>query len=82
MREGANIEKARAAKALVLSRVTGVPQVNGVGLIRVGEGYGVKINLAEPLEVGTELPEEVDGVPVVVEFIGRITKRETQSNKL
>jgi hypothetical protein len=82
MREGADIEKARAAKAQLLSRVTAVPQVNGVGLIRVGQGYGVKINLAEPLGVGVELPEEVDGVPVVVELVGPINKREARSDKL
>jgi hypothetical protein len=75
MREGTDIEKARSAKAEVLTRFAGLAQLNGVGITRVGSGFGVKVNLAEALGPGTELPEEIDGVPVVVELVGRITKR-------
>jgi len=75
MQEGTDIEKARAAKATFLSRFAGVAQVNGVGLTRVGAGFGVKVNLADKLEPGAELPEEIDGVPIVVETVGPITKR-------
>jgi hypothetical protein len=76
MREGTNIERARAAKDAVLARLGGLSQVNGVGITRVGQGYGVKVNLAEHPDPGTELPEEIDGVPVVTELVGRISKRE------
>ena len=75
MIEGADLEKARAAKALAVSRLGSLAQVNGVGITRVGQGYGVKINLSEQLHPGTEIPEDIDGVPVVVELVGRITPR-------
>lgn len=49
-------------------------QVNGVGITRVGEGYGVKVNVAEaPNDTG--LPDEIDGVPVVIEVVGQLSKR-------
>lgn len=78
MIEGANLEKARAAKALAVSRLAGLAQVNGVGITRVGQGYGVKINLSEQLHPGTEIPAAIDGVPVVVELVGRIIPRAAQ----
>ena len=47
--------------------------VVGVGITRVGEGYGLKINLREP---ATEaLPTEVAGVPVRVDVVGAIRKQ-------
>lgn len=75
MRQGTNIERARAAKTVVLARLGGLAQLNGVGITRVGEGFGVKVNLAAQPDRGTELPEEVDGVPVVTELIGPISKQ-------
>jgi hypothetical protein len=52
-----------------------VATVTGVGITRVGEGYGVKVNLGAAPEEGTELPEAVDGVPVRVEVVGEVRKR-------
>jgi hypothetical protein len=76
MREGTNIERARAAKSVALARLGGLAEVNGVGITRVGEGFGVKVNLAAQPDPGTEFPEEIDGVPLVTELVGRISKRE------
>ena len=81
MRKGTDIEKARAAKAKALSVFAELAQVNGVGITRVGDGYGVKVNLSEHLPEGAQLPDEVDGVPILVEFVGPITKRELQPRK-
>ena len=81
MGPGADIDKARAAKAKALSLFSGLAQVNGVGITGVGEGYGVKVNLAEPPAEGVHLPDEIDGVPVVVELVGPITKRELHPRK-
>ncbi len=75
MAEGTDLEKARAAKKKALTMLAGVAEVNGVGIARVGQGYGVKINLAEPLPSSVRLPEELDGVPLVVERVGPILKR-------
>ena len=81
MSEGTDIARARAAKAAALAKFASLAEVNGVGITRVGQGYGLKVNLAAQPAAGTELPAEIDGVPVVVEFVGRITKREPQPRK-
>lgn len=47
--------------------------VVGVGITRVGDGYGVKVNLSK--RPSARLPAQVDGVPVRVEIVGVIRKR-------
>ena len=81
MENVADIGMARAAKVNAFSVFSRLANVNGVGIIRVGGGYGLKVNLAQHPPEGVELPKEVDGVPIVVEFVGRITKRELQPHK-
>ncbi len=78
---GADLEKARETKPKALSLFSHLAQVNGVGITRVGDGYGIKVNLAQSLPEGIELPEELDGVPVIVELVGPIRKRELQPRK-
>ncbi len=73
--DGVGIDRARAAKSRVVLRLEDLPQVNGIGLVRIGQGYGIKVNLSEPLGNQEAIPPEVDGVPVVVEFVGRIAAR-------
>jgi hypothetical protein len=72
---GATLEQARAAKAAALRRCEKLDTVVGVGLTRVGGDYAVKINLRAPLPQGTELPADIDGVPIVVEVVGPVRKR-------
>lgn len=67
--------RARAAKARVSTLLPKQLKVNGVGITQVGEDYAVKVNLAEPPGEGVSLPDQLDGVPVVVEVVGRIQKR-------
>jgi hypothetical protein len=69
------LAEARAAKARALEFFVGLVPVVGVGLIRVGDGFGLKVNLAEAPVSGTPLPDTVDGVPVQVEVVGAIHKR-------
>jgi hypothetical protein len=69
------LEEARAAKARALEIFGRLATVVGVGITRVGAGYGVKINLREPPAAGEALPDRVDGVPVRVEVVGTIRKR-------
>ena len=74
--KGASIDAARAAKARALEvfgRLGG--EVVGVGLTRVADGYGLKVNLRAPVTPGATLPESVEGVPVRVEVVGRIRPR-------
>ncbi len=75
MKEGVSLEAARAAKQKALTALEGWAKVNGVGITRVGAGYGIKVNLAAAPPPGADLPEEVDGVPMVVEVVGRIVKQ-------
>jgi hypothetical protein len=52
-----------------------VAGVNGVGITRLDEGYGLKVNLSSPPEQSELLPTEVDGIPAAVEVIGSVVKR-------
>lgn len=71
----ATLEQARAAKDEALKLFSRLGSVVGVGITRVGEGYGVKVNLRESPEGGAEVPDHVRGVPVRVDVVGPIRKR-------
>jgi hypothetical protein len=73
--ETAELERVRTAKTKALALLAKLAQVNGVGITRVGEHYALKVNLAEPTPQNVRIPQEIDGVPVVVELVGRITKQ-------
>ncbi|MEW6351992.1 MAG: hypothetical protein AB1646_23325 [Thermodesulfobacteriota bacterium] len=68
-------EEARAEKARALEVFGRIGTVVGVGITRIDGGYGIKVNFREELAPDTELPEDVNGVPVKVEVVGRIQKR-------
>lgn len=69
------LEKAQAAKKTALRLLEAVDSVVGVGITRLGGNYAVKVNLSGPVAPGTELPTEIDGVPVRVEVTGSIRPR-------
>lgn len=66
------LDSARRAKAALAARLGDHPAVRGIGVARSGDGYAVKLNLAERSPRGLAVPDVVDGVPVVVEVVGRI----------
>ena len=66
------LKQARAAKARAATVLAALP-VAGIGITRVGAGYGLKVNL-ESAATG-EVPATVDGVPVQVEVVGKVRKR-------
>ncbi len=70
-----SLDEARAAKERAKSLLAGNSLVVGLGLIRVGDGYGVKVNLVSPPAADTRLPETINGVPVRIEVIGTIRPR-------
>ena len=71
-KEPTTLEQARAAKAVAAKALAALPVV-GIGITRVGEGYGLKVNLgADPT---SEVPATVDGVPVKVEVVGKVRKQ-------
>lgn len=69
------MEAARAAKRHVAKAFDGVGIVVGVGLVSVGDGYGLKVNLAEAPSGGADAPTEIDGVPVRTEIVGALKKQ-------
>ena len=66
------LDAARAAKASALRRFARVPEINGIGLSRRGDGYAVKINCET--EPSVEIPNSIDGVEVITEIVGKIRK--------
>lgn len=70
-----SLQLARDAKAKALEVFTEIAGSAAVGITRIGDRYGLKVNLVEPLPQNVTLPESVDGVPVRVEVTGRIVKR-------
>jgi len=65
------LDEVRAAKPRALAVFESLATVVGVGITRVGEGYGLKVNLREAVADGTPLPTEVDGVPVRIAVTGQ-----------
>lgn len=68
------LEEARLAKDRAKTVFRHFGKVNGVGITRQGDSYAVQVNFEEAPEKNTELPTEIDGVPVVVRVIGHIRK--------
>jgi hypothetical protein len=69
------LDEARAAKERAKSLFAGKASVVGIGLTRIGDGYGVKVNLGAPPAPDADLPESIDGVPVRIELVGPIRPR-------
>lgn len=69
------LEEVRAVKPRALAVFEALAPVVGLGITRVGDGYGLKVNLQTAPPVGTALPTDVDGVPVRVEVVGLPAKR-------
>jgi hypothetical protein len=69
------LEEAQAAKKTARRLFETVGSVIGVGITRLGGEYAVKVNLSGPIAPGTEVPTEIDGVPVRVEVTGSIRAR-------
>jgi hypothetical protein len=70
----ADLERTRAAKERAKVLFAGKASVVGIGITRVGAGFGVKVNLSEPPPPDADLPKTIDGVPVCVEVVGTIRK--------
>jgi hypothetical protein len=69
------LDEARAAKERAKALFVKKASVVGIGITRVGDGYGVKVNLDAPPAADADLPESIDGVPVRIEVVGPIRKR-------
>lgn len=69
------IDAVRAAKPEALGAFESLAQVTGIGITRVGNGYGLKVNLEREPNAGTILPSTIRGVPVRIEVVGKPIKR-------
>jgi hypothetical protein len=67
----ATYEDALEAKPHALDELlTNYPEVSGIGIARSGTGWALKVDLRRP--ASRDLPEELDGVPVITEVVGRV----------
>ena len=72
------LQQARAAKHKAVEMFRGA-RVAGIGITRIEDGYGLKVNLERLPE--SPLPTDVDGVPLRVEIVGSIRKREVTEGR-
>ena len=73
--EEEQLEAARAVKEKAAKLMERFGQVCGVGITRREGVYAVKVNLEVEPSSSDKLPEEIDGVPIVVRVIGSIRKQ-------
>jgi hypothetical protein len=69
------VDQVRAVKTAAKGAFERLAEVAGVGVTRIGKGYGLKVNLRSHPKAKTVLPTEIRGVPVRVEVVGAIKKR-------
>ncbi|HEX8410932.1 MAG TPA: hypothetical protein VF883_18855 [Thermoanaerobaculia bacterium] len=62
---------AEAAKDVLAAALAELPELRGIGIALLDDGFGVKVNLSVEVAAGT-VPDDVDGVPVVVSVIGAV----------
>lgn len=67
----ASLERAFAAKARLNELLGESPNICGLGIAALPGGFGVKLDLLRPPFPDT-VPEDIDGVPVIVDVIGSI----------
>jgi hypothetical protein len=72
---GPTLDQVRAAKRQALGAFKRLGKVTGVGITRIGKGYGLKINLEEAPVGNVALPATIKGIPVRVEVVGPLKKR-------
>jgi hypothetical protein len=69
---GRTLDEARAVKDKVTKLFTSNV---GVGITRIADGYGVKVNLRNPIPDDESIPTSIDGVPIQFEVVGEIHKQ-------
>ena len=72
----ASLRKAQAAKGKAAQVFGALVGEVAVGIMPLGEGrFGLKVNLTSAPDEGVSLPDQIEGIPVHVEVVGRIRKR-------
>lgn len=77
MKQGVSLESARAAKARAAEVIAPlVGEEVAVGITKLSDDcFGLKVNLTNDPGEDVRLPDEVEGVPLLVEVTGKIHKR-------
>ncbi len=73
--EDNSLRAARAVKQKAYGTFQKLGKVNGVGLTRQNDIYAVRVNLEEQLAEDAEVPKEIDGVPIVIKIVGKVSKQ-------
>lgn len=73
--DAVDLKRARAAQDRLADAVGDRPGVNGVGLARADGGYVLKVNVRTSA-ARDAIPAEMDGVPVRVQTVGPVRKRQ------
>jgi hypothetical protein len=68
-------EEAERAQQKLRARLAGLANVRGIGIAILDHGFGVKVNL-ERTDAQQDIPDDVDGVPVIVAVVGVISARQ------
>ena len=78
--DGTTLARARAAKTRFAKHLADEEMVQGIGICRIGTGYGVKLNLNLD---GTDAADakSFSGVPVLIEVVGRISARPARKTR-
>jgi hypothetical protein len=74
-RQQQQLDAARAAKTKARHVLSQYGQVNGVGITERDGQYAVKVNLEKATVTDEGWPDSIDGVPLVVQLIGKIRKQ-------
>jgi hypothetical protein len=79
MRMAATIAQARKVKekvmALIAANLSLKNALTGIGISTIDSGYGVKVNFANEVADQRKLPGTLDGVPLVITIVGRVSKQ-------
>lgn len=76
MAKAISLERARAAKQVAKRLFAQDANVVGIGITRVGKGFGLKVNLTSATASPPALPAELEDVPLVVEVVGPLQRRD------
>jgi hypothetical protein len=71
----ASLDQARSAKSEAAKEFGRHGEVMGVGIVKAGDGYGLKINLKQLADDPAALPQSIQGVPTRCEVVGVIRKQ-------
>ena len=72
----ASFKDAQAAKGVAAKVFHDLVGDVAVGIMKLNDDhFGLKVNLTDEPPANISLPDEIDGVPVKVEVVGRIRKR-------